>query len=102
MGRFGLKINRLMQALETQGEVFLLDRRQAWSEKLGKKVQALTLSKSVPTEEYNKDNPKPKNTDKERVKVFLFTTFSEVEIVKYLADQWKQVTRNGRKIKNTC
>lgn len=102
MGRFGLKINRLMQALETQGEIYLLDRRQAWSEKLGKKVQAITLSKSVLTEEYNKDNPKPKNTTKERVKVSLFTTFSEVEVVKYLADQWKQVTRNGRKIKNTC
>lgn len=102
MGRFGLKINRLMQALETQGEIYLLDRRQAWSEKLGKKVQAITLSKSVPTEEYNRDNPKPKNTTKERVKVSLFTTFSEVEVVKYLADQWKQVTRNGRKTKNTC
>jgi hypothetical protein len=102
MGRFGLKINRLMQALETQGEIYLLDRRQAWSEKLGKKVQAISLSKSVPTEEYNRDNPKPKKTDKERVKVFLFTTFSEVEVIKYLADQWKQVTRNGRKIKNTC
>ena len=102
MGRFGLKINRLMQALETQGEIYLLDRRQAWSEKLGKKVQAISLSKSVPTEEYNRDNPKPKKTDKERVKVFLFTTFSEVEVIKYLADQWKQMTRNGRKIKNTC
>lgn len=102
MGRFGLKINKLMQALETQGEIYLLDRRQQWSEKLGKKVQAITLSKSVPTEEYNKDNPKPKNTDKERVKVPIVTTFSEVEIVQLLAAQWKQVTRNGGKLKNTC
>lgn len=102
MGRFGLKINKLMQALETQGEIYLLDRRQQWSEKLGKKVQAITLSKSVPTEEYNKDNPKPKNTDKERVKIPVVTTFSEVEIVQLLAARWKQVTRNGRKLKNTC
>lgn len=102
MGRFGLKINKLMQALETQGEIYLLDRRQQWSEKLGKKVQAITLSKSVPTEEYNKDNPKPKVTDKQRVKVPVVTTFSEVEIVQLLAERWKQVTRNGRKLKNTC
>lgn len=102
MGRFGLKINKLMQALETQGEIYLLDRRQQWSEKLGKKVQTITLSKSVPTEEYNKDNPKPKNTDKQRVKVPVVTTFSEVEIVQFLAARWKQVTRNGRKLKNTC
>ena len=102
MGRFALKIDKLMQALEIEGIVYLLDRRQQWSDKLNKKVQAITLSESVPTDEYNKDNPKPKNTTKERVKVSLFTTFSEVEVVKYLADQWKQVTRNGRKTKNTC
>lgn len=102
MGRFGLKINKLMQALETQGEIYLLDRRQQWSEKLGKKVQAITLSKSVPTKEYNKNNPKPKHTDKERVKVAIMTTFSEIEVIKVLAERWKQVTRNGRKVKNTC
>lgn len=102
MGRFGLKINKLMKALEMQGEIYLLDRRQQWSEKLGKKVQAITLSKSVPTEEYNRDNPKPKKTDKERVKVAIKTTFSEVEIVLELAKRWKRVTRNGRNIKNTC
>lgn len=102
MGRFGLKINKLMQALETQGEIYLLDRRQQWSENLHKKVAAITLSKSVPTEEYNKDNPKPKKTTKERVKVAIMTTFSEVEIVKYLAERWRQVTRNGRKVKDTC
>ena len=102
MGRFGFKIDKLMQALETQGEIYLLDRRQQWSEKLKKKVQAITLSKSVPAEEYNRNNPKPKNTDKERVKVSIFTTFSEVEVIKYLAEQYRQVTRNGRKLKNTC
>ena len=103
MGRFGLKINKLMQALETQGEIYMLDRRQVWSDKLHKKVQSLTLSKSVPTEEYNRDNPKPKSTQHERVKVVELTTFSEVEIVLALAAKWKQVTRNGRRVKsNTC
>lgn len=103
MGRFGLKINKLMQALESQGEIYMLDRRQVWSDKLHKKVQSLTLSKSVPTEEYNADNPKPKSTQHERVKVVELTTFSEVEIVLALAAKWKQVTRNGRRVKsNTC
>lgn len=103
MGRFGLKINKLMQALESQGEIYMLDRRQVWSDKLHKKVQSLTLSKSVPTEEYNENNPKPKSTQHERVKVVELTTFSEVEIVLALAAKWKQVTRNGRRVKsNTC
>lgn len=103
MGRFGLKINKLMQALESQGEVYMLDRRQAWSDKLHRKVQSLTLSKSVPTEEFNKGNPKPKSTQHERVKVEVLTTFSEVEVVLALAERWKQVTRNGRRVKtNTC
>lgn len=102
MGRFGLKINKLMQALETQGEIYLLDRRQQWSDKLHKKLAALTLSKSVPTAEYNRDNPKPRKTAKERVKVTVMTTFSEIEIIKYLAEQWRQVTKNGHKVKNTC
>ncbi len=103
MGRFGLKINKLMQALESQGEIYMLDRRQVWSDKLHKKVQSLTLSKSVPIEEYNANNPKPKSTQHERVKVVELTTFSEVEIVLALAAKWKQVTRNGRRVKsNTC
>lgn len=103
MGRFGLKINKLMQALESQGEIYMLDRRQVWSDKLHKKVQSLTLSKSVPAEEYNANNPKPKSTHSERVKVVELTTFSEVEIVLALAAKWKQVTRNGRRVKsNTC
>lgn len=102
MGRFALKINKLMQALESQGEIYMLDRRQVWSDKLHKKVQSLTLSKSVPTEEYNRDNPKPKSTRHERVKVVELTTFSEIEVIKFLAGKYRQVTRNGRKTKNTC
>ena len=102
MGRFAFKIDKLMQALEIEGIVYLLDRRQQWSDKLNKKVQAITLSECIPTDEYNKDNPKPKNTDKSRVKVAVFTTFSEVEVIKFLAAKYRQVTRNGRKIRNTC
>lgn len=102
MGRFAFKIDKLIQALELEGIVYLLDRRQQWSDKLNKKVQAITLSESIPTDEYNKDNPKPKNTDKSRVKVAIFTTFSEVEVIKFLAGKYRQVTRNGRKIRNTC
>lgn len=102
MGRFGLKINKLMQALEAQGEIYLLDRRQQWSDKLHKKVAAITLSKSVPTALYNRDNPKPRKTARERVKVAVMTTFSEVEVIKYLAKQWRQVTNHERKDKNTC
>lgn len=89
MGKFAGKINTLCKALAARGEIYLIDRRQHFSEKLNKPVTLIVVNKNVPVEEYNRMYAPPdkqKDPDKAKaVKVSLLETFSEVEVIKHLA-----------------
>ena len=88
MGKFAGKINMLCKALAARGQIYLIDRKQVYSEKLNKPVTLIVVSKDMTAEEFNAAYPdkKPKDPEKvSRVKVSLIETFSEVEVIKYLA-----------------
>ena len=88
MGKFAGKINMLCKALAACGHIYLIDRKQVYSEKLNKPVTLIVVSKDMTAEEFNAAYPDKKLKDPEkvsRVKVSLLETFSEVEVIKYLA-----------------
>lgn len=88
MGKFAGKINTLCKALAARGEIYLIDRRQHFSEKLNKPVTLIVVNKNMTAEEFNAAYPDKKLKDPEkvsRVKVSLLETFSEVEVIKHLA-----------------
>lgn len=97
MGMLAGKIKKLCQALAMRGEIYLIDRRQQYSEKLGKPVTVLILNKSIPVEEYNRLNPeKQKNPEKQhRLKVAIMDSFKEIDILLRLVDIYKAGDSSG-------
>lgn len=83
MGKLSRKINKLCMALSFRGQIYLIDRRQLFSDKLGKVVTLLVLNKMIPVEEWNREHPKKKkDPDKVKsVKVLVKESFKELDIL---------------------
>lgn len=71
------KINKLLMALRTKGIIYKINTSQYYSEKLERICTKMILWEEHP----NRDG-----------KVF----YSKVELLKYLADRWKEVNEYGK------
>lgn len=72
------KINKLLSALRTKGIIYKINTHQFYSEKQQKVLQKMILWEGKP----NKDG---------------ITFFNKVELLKYLADKWKEVNNLGNR-----
>ena len=89
MGKFKSKINKVMMALAVNhNEIYLLESRQGWSERLEKPIAKLILYKRLSQFEWNKLHPN-KPTDKEFKNDMVLETFKEIEVLLYLVEQLK-------------
>lgn len=89
MGKFKSKINKVMMALAVnRNEIYLLESRQGWSERLEKPITKLILYKRLSKCEWNKLHPN-KPTDKEFKNDMVLETFKEIEVLLYLVEQLK-------------
>ena len=89
MGKFKSKINKVMMALAVnRNEIYLLESRQGWSERLEKPITKLILYKRLSQFEWNKLHPN-KPTDKEFKNDMVLETFKEIEVLLYLVEQLK-------------
>lgn len=94
MGKLSSKIKKLCQALGSNyGKIYLIDRRQQFSDKLNKPVSILVLNKLLPVAEYNRLHPnKPKDPEKTKnVKVSILSSFKELEVLKYLVKELERI-----------
>ncbi len=84
-------------ALTFRGQIYLIDRRQLFSEKLGKVVTLLVLNKMIPVEEWNREHPKKKkDPDKVKaVKVLVKESFKELDILLELLSIYRGGESNG-------
>lgn len=84
-------------ALTFRGQIYLIDRRQLFSEKLGKVVMLLVLNKMIPVEEWNREHPKKKkDPDKVKaVKVLVKESFKELDILLELLSIYRGGESNG-------
>ena len=73
-------------ALSFRGQIYLIDRRQLFSDNLGKVVTLLVLNKMIPVEEWNQKHPKKKkDPDKVKsVKLPIKESFRELDILQEL------------------
>ena len=97
MGKLSGKINKLCMALTFRGQIYLIDRRQLFSEKLGKVVTLLVLNKMIPVEEWNREHPKKKkDPDKVKsVKLPIKESFRELDILQELLSIYRGGESNG-------
>lgn len=97
MGKLSSKINKLCMALSFRGQIYLIDRRQLFSDKLGKVVTLLVLNKLIPVEEWNAEHPKKKkDPDKVKVvKVSVKESFRELDILLELLSIYRGGESNG-------
>lgn len=97
MGKLSGKINKLCMALTFRGQIYLIDRRQLFSEKLGKVVTLLVLNKMIPAEEWNREHPKKKkDPDKVKaVKLPIKESFKELDILQELLSIYRGGESNG-------
>jgi hypothetical protein len=84
-------------ALTFRGQIYLIDRRQVFSEKLGKVVTLLVLNKMIPVEAWNREHPKKKkDPDKVKaVKVLVKESFKELDILLELLSIYRGGESNG-------
>lgn len=97
MGKLSGKINKLCMALSFRGQIYLIDRRQLFSDKLGKVVTLLVLNKMIPVEEWNREHPKKKKgPDKVKsVKLPIKESFRELDILQELLSIYRGGESNG-------
>lgn len=97
MGKLSGKINKLCMALTFRGKIYLIDRRQLFSDKLGKVVTLLVLNKMIPVEEWNREHPKKKkDPDKVKaVKLPIKESFRELDILQELLSIYRGGESNG-------
>lgn len=87
------KIRKLQRALETQhGEVYLVNRAQIYSEKLGKVCTKFVLDKIMTWEEYKALNPKTKKKPRNTVRENVLESFKEIDVLLALAEAYKQLS----------
>ena len=84
-------------ALTFRGQIYLIDRRQLFSDKLGKVVTLLVLNKMIPVEEWNREHPKKKkDPDKVKaVKLPIKESFRELDILQELLSIYRGGESNG-------
>ncbi len=89
MGKFKSKINKVMMALAVNhNEIYLLESRQGWSDRLEKPITKLILYKRLSQSEWNKLHPnKPTKADFKNDMVL--ETFKEIEVLLFLVEQLK-------------
>jgi hypothetical protein len=92
MGRFAGKINKLCIALSKRGRIYLIDRRQQYSQKLDKPVTIIILNRLYPIAEYNKLFPmNKKDPEKQKfVKKPVLDSFKEINILLALVAIYKE------------
>lgn len=75
----------------------MIDRRQLFSDNLGKVVTLLVLNKMIPVEEWNAEHPKKKkDPDKVKaVKVLVKESFKELDILLELLSIYRGGESNG-------
>jgi len=87
------KINKLLTALKVKGHTYLLNKDQYYSNKLGKVCTINKINKLLPIQEYNRlypDNKKDPNKY-EFVKVEIFSSYSNIAILKKLVELYKNI-----------
>jgi hypothetical protein len=87
------KINKLITALKVKGYTYLLSRDQYYSNKLEKVCTIHKINRLMPIEEYNRlypDNKKDPSKYK-FVKVEVFSSHSNIEILKKLVELYKDI-----------
>lgn len=87
------KIYKLLKALELKGYIYLLNKEQIYSNKLGKILNVNKLYRLMPVQEYNKLYPnKKKDLEKyKNVKVEILSTFKKSDILLRLVEIYKEV-----------
>lgn len=95
--KLGSKISKLLMALRQKGYIFMLHKEQNWSSKLNRVSTIYKLFRLVPVEEYNKTYPdKKRDPDKyEYVKVEVYKSFKQVDVLLKLAELYKEAGEEG-------
>ena len=90
------KINKLLKALETIGEIYLVNNEQFYSDNLGKVGTVIKLYHLISAEEYNEKYPNNKvDVNKyDKVKDEVFKTYKKQDLLLYLVELYKGVN-NG-------
>ena len=90
------KINKLLRALETKGEIYLVNNEQFYSDNLGKVCTVIKLYHLISAEEYNEKYPNNKvDVNKyDKVKDEVFKTYKKQDLLLYLVELYKGVN-NG-------
>lgn len=91
------KIRKLTAALEMKGKIYLVNKEQFYSDKLGKICTSNKLTNLMPVEEYNKIFPDDKKDPEKykRVKVEVLKSFSNIDILLKLVEIYKEVSGDG-------
>lgn len=86
------KINKLLLALNSKGYIYLVNKEQFYSSKLGKVSTINKLFHLMPVEEYNKLFPESKKDARKYdfVKLELLKTFKQEEILLKLVSIYKK------------
>jgi hypothetical protein len=75
-----------------RGEIYMLNKEQLYSEKIGKVCTINVLNRLTPIEEYNATHIKKKNEDKyDFVKEKIISSFKEIDILLELVRIYKEV-----------
>lgn len=90
------KIRKLMMAFQVKyGIIYLYNREQRYSSKTGNRYTVCILSKLVPLTEYKKLHPRTKKKSG-MFKVPVCEDLKEINIVFYLANQYKQMAGDSK------
>jgi hypothetical protein len=93
-----ITIYKLLKAfLYVRHEIYLYDKTQVWSDKLGKVCVVHKLYKQWDLKEYKKIRPeyKPKKNQKQK-KELVMDSFKQVDILLELVDRYKAGEMNGQ------
>ena len=87
------KIYKLLKALNQKGYIYLYRRDQVWSYKMGKACAIYKIYRQWTVDEYIRDiDPLYKKKSAQKiVKKELYSSFRQIDIVLWLAAQWKEV-----------
>jgi len=83
------KIRKLLAALKQRDEIYLVNRRMVYSEKLGRTCGLLELHRLTPAEEYYEAHPRAKKKECEFVQEKVDSSFKEVDILLKLVSIYK-------------
>ena len=92
MSVYTSKIYKLIRAFEIKGQVYLFNRVQFYSEKAERVCTAYKLSHRMSVEKYNLLHPEKKKNPKKYNYVIqeVMKSYSEIDILKYLAEIYKE------------